>query len=99
MKVSIEQFDYYKRHPEIFVEEFLGVPLTTSQKILLRVMRMSKEYQDIVRVTRCKDCKHWHKEMSNDGKVEYFNYSYCDKEQPGNGNDYYCPYGERNSDV
>lgn len=99
MRVSMKQFDYFKRHPDVLIEELFGTPLTEKQKILLRDLTAREEFQNIVQVVRCKSCKHWHREMSKDGKVEYINYSYCAKGQFGNGHDYYCPYGERNSNV
>lgn len=47
-----------------------------------------------VPVIRCKDCKWWHKEMSDDGKIEYINYSFCEKKHQGDGHEWYCPDGE-----
>ena len=51
---------------------------------------------DVVEVVRCKDCKHWHKCLSDDGSVEYIHFSRCTKgNQLANGNDYFCSLGER----
>lgn len=54
---------------------------------------------DVVEVVRCKDCKHWHKCLSDDGSVEYIHFSRCTKgNQLANGNDYFCSSGERMTD-
>lgn len=54
---------------------------------------------DVVEVVRCKNCKHWHKCLSDDGSVEYIHFSRCTKgNQLANGNDYFCGSGERNID-
>lgn len=51
---------------------------------------------DVVEVVRCKDCKHWHKCLSDDGSVEYIHFSRCTKGNLlANGNDYFCSLGER----
>ena len=48
---------------------------------------------DVVEVVRCKDCKHWHREIHNG--IEYFNYSSCDLNHYGDGHNFYCADGER----
>ena len=54
---------------------------------------------DVVEVVRCKDCKHWHKCLSDDGSVEYIHFSRCTKgNQLANGNNYFCSSGERMTD-
>ena len=54
---------------------------------------------DVVEVVRCKDCKHWHKCLSDDGSIEYIHFSRCIKgNQLANGNDYFCSYGKRKTD-
>ena len=53
---------------------------------------------DVVPVVRCKDCSFWCKEMSDDGKTEFVNYSYCQRGIRGDGRDFYCAIGKRRSD-
>lgn len=48
--------------------------------------------RDIIEVVRCKDCKHWHREIHNG--IEYFNYNSCDLNHGGDGHDFYCADGE-----
>lgn len=45
------------------------------------------EAEEVIKIVRCKDCKHWH-------KGEWYNT--CDK-HIGHGfeDDYFCKYGER----
>lgn len=50
---------------------------------------------DAIEVVRCKECKWWHKAMSDDGEMEYINYSFCEKKHQGDGHEWYCPDGER----
>lgn len=38
---------------------------------------------DVVPVVRCEECRHWHRCLSDDGSVEYFNFSYCEKGHNG----------------
>lgn len=45
-------------------------------------------------VVRCIDCKHWHRSLSDDGKIEYFNLSHCEKGHHGFPN-FFCADGER----
>ena len=55
--------------------------------------------EDMVEIVRCKDCKYWHKCLSDDGSVEYIHFSRCTKGNPlANGNDYFCSLGERKID-
>ena len=49
---------------------------------------------DVVPVVRCIDCKHWHRSLSDDGKIEFFNFSYCEKGRHGFPN-FFCADGER----
>lgn len=49
---------------------------------------------DVVPVVRCIDCKHWHRSLSDDGKIEFFNFSYCEKGLHGFPN-FFCADGER----
>lgn len=51
---------------------------------------------DAVEVVRCKDCKHWHREIHNG--VEYFNFSSCDLNHYGDGHNFYCADAERRID-
>ena len=46
-------------------------------------------------LVRCKYCKHWIREMSNDGKVEFINFSHCELGYYGDGHNWFCPCGER----
>lgn len=48
----------------------------------------------IIQIIQCKNCKHWHKEMSRDGTVEYTNYSRCLLGNNGDGRNWFCPEGE-----
>ena len=52
---------------------------------------------DVVPVVRCIDCKHWHRSLSDDGKIEFFNFSYCEKGLHGFPN-FFCANGERKGD-
>lgn len=90
-----KDFEYYKKHPDRFVEEFLGFNLLPHQRAVLKFLTSRPDWRDIVKVTRCKDCKWWHRAMSQDGTTEYVALSCCDKEMPGNGHNFYCPYGKR----
>ena len=45
-------------------------------------------------IVRCKECKHWHREINESG-VEYVNFSKCTKGHYGNGLDFHCADGER----
>ena len=47
-----------------------------------------------IQIIQCKNCKHWHREMSKDGTVEYINYSKCLLGNNGDGQDWFCPDGE-----
>lgn len=47
-------------------------------------------------IIRCKDCKYWHKEIHNG--IEYFNFSSCDLNHGGDGNNFYCADAERRTD-
>lgn len=49
--------------------------------------------EDAVEVVRCKDCKHWHREIHNG--IEYFNFNYCDLNHYGDGHNFYCADAER----
>lgn len=93
--MEVKDFTYYKKHPDRFVEEYLGIELKPSQRAQLRMLTLRPDWQDVIQVTRCKDCKWWHREMSKDGITEYVVFSCCDKGLPGDGHHYYCPYGER----
>lgn len=48
---------------------------------------------DAVEVVRCKDCKHWHREIRNG--IEYVNFSSCDLNHYGDGHNFYCADGKR----
>ena len=50
--------------------------------------------QEPIDIVRCKECKHWHREIGENG-VEYVNFSKCTKGHYGNGLDFYCSIGER----
>lgn len=52
-----------------------------------------KATANIKRLVRCKDCKYWHREI-HDG-IEYFNFSSCDLNHHGDGNNFYCADAER----
>ena len=49
-----------------------------------------------VEVVRCKDCKHWNREIHNG--IEYFNFSSCDLNHYGDGHNFYCADAERRTD-
>ncbi len=53
---------------------------------------------DVVEVVRCKDCKHWLRELSEDGRIEYFNFSHCEKGLYGDDHNWFCADGERRED-
>ena len=46
-------------------------------------------------IVHCRDCTHWHKELSPDGKIEFFNFSHCELGYHGDGHSWYCPKGRR----
>lgn len=48
---------------------------------------------DAVEVVRCKDCKHWHREIHNG--IEYFNFNSCNLKHYGDGHNFYCADAER----
>lgn len=48
---------------------------------------------DAIEVVRCKDCRHWHREIYNG--IEYFNFNSCDLKHYGDGHNFYCADGER----
>lgn len=48
---------------------------------------------DAIEVVRCKDCKHWHREIYNG--IEYVNFNSCDLKHYGDGHNFYCADGER----
>lgn len=52
---------------------------------------------DAVPVVRCRECKYWHRSLSPDGKIEYFNFSGCTKMHDGYP-DFYCADGQRRED-
>ena len=47
-------------------------------------------------IIRCKDCKHWHREIHTG--IEYFNFSSCDLNHYGDGHNFYCADAERRTD-
>lgn len=89
-----KDFEYYKNHPCKFAEEFLGIHLTPEQRAMVNMLPLRGDWKDIKMVVRCKNCKHWKRALSDDGSVEYIFFSQCEKDMPGDGNDFYCPYGE-----
>lgn len=44
-------------------------------------------------IVRCKDCKHWHREIYN--SIEYFTLSSCNLNHRGDGHNFYCADAER----
>ena len=52
------------------------------------------ETADVVPVVRCGECAHWHRCLSDDGKIEYFNFSHCEKGHNGFPN-FFCADGKR----
>lgn len=48
---------------------------------------------DAIEVVRCKDCKHWHREIHNG--IEYVNFNSCDLKHYGDGHNFYCADAER----
>lgn len=53
--------------------------------------------QNSEEVVRCRECKFWHREIYNG--IEYFNFSSCDLNHHGDGNNFYCADGERREDA
>ena len=45
------------------------------------------------KIIRCKDCKHWCREILNG--IEYVNFSSCDLNHCGDGHNFYCADAER----
>ncbi len=45
------------------------------------------------KIIRCKDCKHWQREIRNG--IEYVNFSSCDLKHYGDGHNFYCADAER----
>lgn len=60
---------------------------------VIRTMIEAAPTMDAVPVVRCKDCKHWHREIHNN--TEYFNFSSCDLNHHGDGRNFYCADAER----
>lgn len=52
---------------------------------------------DVVEVVRCGECKHWRRCLSDDGKIEYYNFSHCEKGHHGFPN-FFCADGEMRND-
>lgn len=50
---------------------------------------------DVVEVVRCKECKHWQKDIDESGIIERINFSKCIKGHYGDGMDFFCSHGER----
>lgn len=86
MKISMNQFEYFKRHPDVLIEELFGEPLTQRQKELLRALTSREDFLNIVQVTRCKDCK-WFGEIGC--AIEIVD----DSDKPGK--DDFCSKAER----
>lgn len=68
----------------------------TEKATLIAIQRYIERTQieDVASVVRCIDCKHWHRSLSDDGKIEFFNFSYCEKGHCGFPN-FFCADGER----
>ena len=49
---------------------------------------------DVVPAVRCEECRHWNRCLSDDGSVEYFNFSYCEKGHNGFPT-FFCSDGAR----
>ena len=58
------------------------------------VYRSQIDNAPTIDIVRCKECKHWHREINESG-VEYVNFSKCTKGHYGNGLDFHCADGER----
>lgn len=61
------------------------------EKGILHIKEVGQE------LVRCKECKCWHREINGNG-VEYINFSKCTKGHHGNGLDFYCADGKRESE-
>ena len=48
----------------------------------------------MMEVVLCKDCKWWHRCLSDDGTVEYINFSKCEKGHNGYPT-FFCADGEQ----
>lgn len=55
--------------------------------------KMIEPLMDVEPVIRCKECKHWHREIHNG--IEFFNFSFCDLNHCGDGHNFYCADAER----
>lgn len=69
------------------------VELADDWKTAHEIANVAK-YAPSIDIVRCKECKHWHREIGENG-VEYVNFSKCTKGHYGNGLDFYCSDGER----
>ena len=83
--IDYDAIDYkhYQLHDKS--EEFLNGVIYMAQRI---------EEAPSIDIVRCKECKHWHREINESG-VEYVNFSKCTKGHYGNGLDFHCADGER----
>ena len=77
--------------PTIFMQ-----PIVVDFKSIGEKIGEALANNDIVEVVRCKECKYWHREIHNG--TEYFNYSSCDLNHCGDGNNFYCGDGKRRDD-
>lgn len=75
-------------------EDTLCAGLVSNHHVV--IYAKSEPTVDAVPVVRCKDCKYWHKEIHNG--TEYFNFSSCDLNHGGDGNNFYCADAERRTD-
>lgn len=59
------------------------------------------EPMDAVEVVRCKDCRHWVGKHRSQCPVKCKTFGYCDlwEQYAGNGEKFFCAYGERREDV
>ena len=94
--------------PDEVVEEGLTMADYISRKAALEAIKtaeLGQEYEaveaipsaDVVEVVRCGECKHWRRCLSDDGKIEYYNFSHCEKGHHGFPN-FFCADGEMRND-
>lgn len=91
-------FQFYHDHPDLFLEEFFGMKLDKIQKRKLQYLPLVDGWNDICKVTRCKDCIYWVSWVMYDkNNTKVAEHSGCNLGHKGDGNLYYCSYGKKRS--
>lgn len=78
------------RHIPDCQKEVFEAIISAAERVINRI-----PHEDVVEVTRCKDCKHWCIQEGNDVNQSYF----CSRDKmwcmPTRKADDFCSYGER----